>query len=312
MLTTIGSSTPVLVIANPASVRDISSPLVERLLAPIMEFETQWTLGPGHARQLAREALGRGIRSFIAAGGDGTVSEVASGLASAPAGTSLGILPFGTGNDLARSLGIPLDLGHAAHVLRTGRARPMDLVSVQSGSPGKMAINSIAGLGGDVAAGLDPELKRTWGSAAYLRTALDDVASAASFRAEITLDDERMTLDLTNVVVANGKFLGGGIPVAPLAELDDGLLDVMVLPALPALRLFGLVPHVLLGRHHRSRHVIHRRSRRVRVAPDSPMPVTIDGEPAGTGPVTYEVEPGVLQVIRPSVEPEGSLRYRIS
>jgi diacylglycerol kinase (ATP) len=300
------------VIANPGSVRDISAPLIERLLAPISEIELRWTHGPGHAGELAREARASGRRFFVAAGGDGTVSEVASGLASASEGTSLGILPFGTGNDLARSLGLPLDLDRAAEVLVTGRARPMDLVRVYAARPARMAISSIAGLGGDVAAGLDQELKRTWGSAAYLRMALDNVASAATFRAEITLDDERLTLDLTNVVVANGKFLGGGIPVAPLAELDDGLLDVMVLPALSAVRLFGLVPHVLMGRHHRSRHVIHRRSRRVRVEADSPMPVTIDGEPAGSGPVTYEVEPNALRVIRPSTEPPGSLRYRIS
>ncbi|MEE9579169.1 MAG: diacylglycerol kinase family protein [Gemmatimonadota bacterium] len=299
-------------IAHPGSVREISAPLIERLLAPISEIGVRWTSGPGHARELAREALARGVRFFVAAGGDGTVSEVASGLASAPEGASLGILPFGTGNDLARSLGLPLDLDRAAEVVVTGRARPMDLVRVYAERPGRMAINSIAGLGGDVAAGLDQELKRTWGSAVYLRMALDNIASAATFRAEITLDDEQMTLDLTNVVVANGKFLGGGIPVAPLAELDDGLLDVMVLPALSATRLFGLVPRVLMGRHHRSRHVIYRRARRVRVEADSPMPVTIDGEPAGSGPVAYEVEPGALRVIRPSTEPRGSLRYRIS
>ena len=71
----------------------------------------------------------------------------------------------------------------------------MDLVRVHGARPGRMAISSIAGLGGDIAAGLDQELKRTWGSAAYLRMALDNVAGAATFRAEITLDDERMTLD---------------------------------------------------------------------------------------------------------------------
>jgi diacylglycerol kinase (ATP) len=152
---------PVLVIANPGSVRDVSAPLIEMLLAPISEIEVRWTNGPGHARELAREGLATGMRFFVAAGGDGTVSEVASGLASAPEGTSLGILPFGTGNDLARSLGLPLDLDRAAEVLITGRARPMDLVRVHPARPARMVISSIAGLGGDVAAGLDQELKRT-------------------------------------------------------------------------------------------------------------------------------------------------------
>ncbi|MEJ2341842.1 MAG: diacylglycerol kinase family lipid kinase [Gemmatimonadales bacterium] len=305
------SSTPVPVIANPGSVRDISVALIERLLAPISEIEVRWTKGPGHARELARQAGASGRPLVVAAGGDGTVSEVASGLVSASESTSLGILPFGTGNDLARSLGLPLDLDRAAEVLVTGRARPMDLVRVHATGPTTMAISSIAGLGGDVAAGLDQELKRTWGPAAYLRMALDNVATAATFRVAITLDDERLTVDLTNVVVANGKFLGGGIPVAPLAEIDDGLLDVMVLPALPTVRLFGLVPQVLIGRHHRSHHVIHRRSRSVNVEADSPMPVTIDGEPAGSGPVSYEIEPSALRVIRPPAVPQGSLRYRI-
>jgi diacylglycerol kinase (ATP) len=300
------------VIANPGSVRDISAPLIERLLAPFSPIEVRWTNGPGHARELAVGAHASGTRLVVAAGGDGTVSEVASGLVSAAEGMSLGILPFGTGNDLARSLGLPLDLDRAAEVLHTSPARPMDLVHVHSDRTARMAISSIAGLGGDVAASLDPELKRMWGSAAYLRAALDNLASAATYRTVITLDDERLTLDLTNVVVANGRFLGGGIPVAPLAEPDDGLLDVMVLPALSAAGLFGLVPRVLMGRHHRSRHVIHRRSRCVRVEADSPMPVTIDGEPAGSDPVAYEIEPGALSVIRPSKESPSPLRYRIS
>lgn len=300
-----------LAIANPGCGRDISPPLIGRLLAPLGELEVLWTIGPGHAGELVREALSRGVRRFVAAGGDGTVNEIASGLASAPEGTSLGILPFGTGNDLARSLGLPLDLDRAAEVLVSGRECPIDLVRVHSSRPGMMANSSIAGLGGDIAEGLDRDLKRTWGSAAYLRMALDNVPSAAAFRAEITLDDARLRLAVTNVVVANGKFLGGGIPVAPLAELDDGLLDVMVLPALSSARLFGIVPRLLMGRVHESRHVIHRRSRRVRVEADSAMPVTIDGEAGGSGPVTYEVEQGALRLIRPSSVEKGSIRYRL-
>ena len=300
------------VIANPACGRDISAPLIERLLGPITRMQVLWTNGPGHAGELVRQALSAGVRRFVAAGGDGTVNEIAAALLSARSGSPLGILPFGTGNDLARSLGVPLDLERAARLLVDGEERAIDIVRVGAERPGIMVNASVAGLGGDITEGLDRELKRTWGSAVYLRMALDGVASAASFHARIDLDGEGMETQLTNVVVANGKFLGGGIPVAPLARPDDGLLDVIVLPALSTARLFGLVPLYLTGRQHWSRRVTHRRARSVCVEAVSPMPVTIDGEPAGTGRVTYEVVPGAVRVIVPRGGSSGSVRYRLS
>ena len=299
-------------IANPCSGRDNSPERLGSLLASVREAEVHWTEGPGHARRLVREALARGVRRFVAAGGDGTVSEIAAGLAGAPGEPLLGILPFGTGNDLARSLGVPLDLDRAARVLAEGRERSIDLVRIDSARRGLMVNASVAGLGGDITSGLDHEMKRTWGPSVYLRMALDNIASAGTFAALLTLDGREMELEVANVVIANGIFLGGGIPVAPLARTDDGLLDVLILPALSAVGLFGLVPWVLAGRQHLSRKVVHLRAASVRVEAEVPMPVTIDGEPWGCGPVSYEVQPRALRVlcpVHPSVIP---VRYRLS
>jgi diacylglycerol kinase (ATP) len=297
------TESPTVVIANPRSGREISPSRLEALLAGFEASRLRWTEGPGHATLLAQEAVSRGAPLVVAAGGDGTINEVVAGLTLVPGKGDLAILPFGTGNDLARSLGIPLDLLEAAAIALGGRTRSIDLVAVDGARPGLMANASVAGLGGDLTQGLDLELKRTWGPAVYLRMALDELGAAAGFAIEIRLDDQVLELESTNVVVANGRYLGGGIPVAPAASLDDGLLDVVVLPALSTARLFGLVPRVLAGRQLRSRHVLHRRARRVRVAAAGPMPVTIDGEPAGSEPISYEVKPGALRVRCPDADP---------
>jgi diacylglycerol kinase (ATP) len=288
------------VIVNPRAACDVSGIRLETLLEAVGEADIRWTEGPGHAAELAREAISEGASRIVAAGGDGTVSEIASTLAAAPEGAALGILPLGTGNDLARSLGVPLDLQSAARVLREGAERRIDVARVESAGPSFMVIGSTAGLGGDIAAGLDVYLKRAWGAGVYLRMALAEIGSARTYRATIELDDETLELDVTNIVVANARFQGGGIPLAPEARLDDGLLDLVVLPALSTIKLLWLVPLILSGRQLRSRFVIHRRARRVRVAAEAPMPVTIDGEPGGRGPVSYEVEPGALRVICPA------------
>ena len=290
---------PQVVIANPRAGREISHDRLAALLEEAEGFLVRWTEEPGHARRLAREAASRGSRLVVAAGGDGTINEVVAGLLAVDDPPDLGVLPFGTGNDLARSLGIPLDLTEAARIALHPSARSIDVVTVDGSHPGLMANASVGGLGGDLTEGLDLDLKRTWGPAVYLRMALDELGSAAGYSVEIRLDDEVIESEAMNVVVANGRYLGGGIPVAPAARLADGWLDVVVLPVLSTARLFGLVPRVLAGRQLASRRVIHRRARHVRVAASRAMPVTIDGEPAGSGPVAYEVKPRALRVRAP-------------
>ena len=298
------------VIANPRSGREIQPSRIEAIAARFEASLLHWTSGPGDATRLAQEAATGGARLVVAAGGDGTINEVVAGLTAVRRETELALLPFGTGNDLARSLGISLDLSEAAATALGGRTRIIDLAEVDGPGPRLMANASVSGLGGDLTEGLDLDLKRAWGSAVYLRMALDELGAAGGFAVEVRLDDEVLELEATNVVVANGRYLGGGIPVAPAARLDDGLLDVVVLPALSTARLFGLVPRVLAGRQLKSRHVVHRRARRVTVAATGPMPVTIDGEPGGSAPVTYEVMPAVLRVRCPEARPP-TLPYRL-
>lgn len=271
---------------------------------------------------------------MVAAGGDGTVNGVVTGLAEVGARCALGVLPVGTGNDLARSLGVPLDLEEALDVLDGATPVPMDLARLTR-SPGEsgrvgggaaaedgvaakdgpaggdrarhwwFANASAGGMSGRVDDALTPEIKAAWGPLAYLRSALDVVSDPRSWNVRVDAGEEgSWEGDALNVLVANGRTVAGGIPVAATARLDDGLLDVVVVrPApLPALAAFASL--CLVGKHLDHELVRHFRARRVEVGARPPMTFNVDGEPVGETPFRYEIRPGALRVL-PGPEAPG-------
>lgn len=289
-----------LILVNPHAGGLESRAELEAATAPLGETRIRYTEAPGEAERLARESLEEDWDCVVAAGGDGTIHEVANGLAPDFERARLGVLPLGTGNDLARSLGIPSRLEQAVAILRKGSVRAIDVIRVRfdDGSQRYCINMATGGLSGQVHANLDEATKRTWGPLSYLRSAVEAVPDLESFRLELEpKDQEPLTLSAFSVAIANGRRVASGIPAAPEARLDDGLLDVLVIPELSLGQIALLAPQVLTGNHLGSELIRFLRTEEISVSAEPPVPFNLDGERHGKTPATFEVVPRALEVI---------------
>lgn len=288
------------VIINPnAGSADEIADIRRRLgeLAGCMSFITE---SPGDGERLAREAVEQGYDQIVAAGGDGTVNEVLNGMAHAADRVRFGIFPLGTGNDFARALGMPLDdVPAAIDVLARGFTRRVDLARVES--PHQRFFLNTAGGGFTAKVGekIDSGAKGLWGSLAYFWAAAKTFPEMDPHRIRLLVDDQLIEADAYAVIVGNGTTIGGGLPLCPGAQIDDGLLDVLVIPAVPVGRLAAMIPRMLAGAHDDVEEVLCEQGTRIEVACDPPMPFNLDGEPFGDTPVRISLAPGGLTVVAP-------------
>ena len=281
---------------NAGSVESLDA-LRERLGA-LPDTEVCRTGHEGHAEELAREAVDGGAGLVVAAGGDGTLNEVVNGLSAGFGRVRLGLLPLGTGNDFARSIGVPDDLEGALAVLQEGRTRWIDvgraLVAGKSRCFLNMAVGGFSGVVSEKAS----EAKERWGPLAYMRGAIDAWPELKAFETSILLNGaERLSVATYNIVISNGRFVAAGIPVAPQAEVDDGLFEVMIAPATTIPKLAILVPKVLLGQHLNDDLLIFRRATRIEIESDPPMAFNVDGELQGEAAAVFEVQPRALEMV---------------
>ncbi|MDY7095333.1 MAG: diacylglycerol kinase family lipid kinase [Acidobacteriota bacterium] len=294
------------IILNPNARQGDRASALESLVGSWDEAELCRTEEAGQASDLARQAAEQGFEAVVAAGGDGTVNEVLCGLEDHLEQVRLGILPLGTGNDFARCAEIPLELGAAVEVVRAGHSKACDIGRYHCGDHRGLFLNlAAAGFSGEVDHRLDSEMKRFWGPLAYLRAAVETMPELTPYRLTLTLDDdEPKSLVVVNVAVANGRFVAAGLPVAPRAEIDDGLLDVVIFQARRIGELMALAPRALAGKHLEDPEgrVSFFRARRVRLDSRPQMPFNVDGELVGEGPADFEVLPGAIQLLQPVEE----------
>ncbi|MFN8218631.1 MAG: diacylglycerol kinase family protein [Fimbriimonadales bacterium] len=253
-------------------------------------------LAAGSAGALARQAALEGADVVVAAGGDGTVGEVANGLA----GTSacFGVLPTGTGNDFARTLGIGTDLDNAARVLAEGELLHIDLGKV---SEGGFFVN-VAGCGFDavVAARINHGFRRVRGTLAYVLATLQTLATFRPAAIRLTADGKSYDEKVMLCAVANAQMYGGGMRIAPEASLTDGLLDLVLVGDVSKLEFIRAFPRVFKGTHLAHPKVKVLRAARVSISSDRPLPVLADGEEIGVTPVGFEIVPAALKVMAPA------------
>lgn len=273
---------------------------------------------PDDTRRAIREAAAAGVDTVVAAGGDGTVHLVADTLvgcgASADARPALGVLPLGTGNDFARTLALPVgDPVDALRLMDRAPARVMDLIRLSHpGAEPVHAVNVCAGgFSGAIDETMDDDMKATWGPLAYLVGAVKALPDLTEYRTFIAWDGgPEEPIDAFNIVVANGRTAGGGKPVAPLANPEDGLLDVVVVRAGGAADVARLLAGVLTHDYLADEHVVFNRVRRLTVRATPGMWFNVDGELRTNDPVTFEVVPRALRVrvgpdYQPAPDPEA-------
>lgn len=260
-------------------------------------YEAVYTERPGHAVALAKAAADAGERCIVAVGGDGTVNEVASALVNR--GVVMGVLPFGTGNDLARVAGFPNDPEAAVDVLLSGHTRRMD-----AGMANDRFFLNVSGFGFDVDVLVNTEQykEKYNGMLPYLLGIVRTLSHLR--RMHITVEHDGITESFTSVLVSvgNGQYIGGGMHAVPTADLYDGLFDVIVVKDLSLLHFISLLPCFIKGKHMGNPVVHHFRTAELTVTSEEPCVLNMDGELGSGTPVTFRLLPGALPMLVPDGE----------
>lgn len=249
----------------------------------------------GHAVRLAKEAFDAGEKCVVSVGGDGTLREVASAAADRP-GTELGILPFGTGNDFARGVGLPEDTGALVSILLDGMARAVDAGDVN----GSFFMN-VAGFGFDVDVVRYTEKykKKLNGMLPYLLGIMKSLLYLSKTEVHVETDTgERFDVTATLFSVCNGNRFAGGIRLAPLSDAADGLLDVCILKKVSRPVFLYLLPVYTKGRHLKyTKYFTYFKARSIRALSSSPAPLELDGELVGETPAIFTVRPAAIRLL---------------
>ena len=292
------------VIVNPSSASGSTGEAWPQIASDLRSqfgaFRVVFTKKRGDAAALATEAARKGAKFIIACGGDGTISEVANGILSSGKDAELGILPSGTGGDFRRTLEIPSQSREAARILSKGRTVKIDVGRVSFlDNNGHEAMRYFVGV---ASCGMSTQViervkkEKISFAASLLQTAVRTEPT----RLAVQLDDSHERhLTVLNLCIANARYFGGGMKIAPDAKLTDGKFDVVGVGDLSALKIFTSAPRVYMGSHLSMPEVSHALARKVNVrAANRALEVAleIDGELPGKLPATFQIIPEALRV----------------
>ncbi len=234
------------------------------------------------------------VNMIIIGGGDGTLNLAVDALVET--GLPLGILPLGTANDLARTLGIPVSLFEACRAIATGKKRYIDLGVVN----GKYFFNVASiGLSVDITNNLTKEAKRRWGVLAYALTASKMILQSRPFTAEIRCNGESKIVKTLQVAVGNGRHYGGGMTIAHDATIDDQRLDLYSLEVKYCWQFIGMLPSIWKGKYQESFGFRSLSGSVISVYTRKPRPINTDGEIVTYTPAHFQVVPLALTVMVP-------------
>lgn len=288
----------IIILLNPTAKRGKARRLLKRALEVFRQqhvhFDVRESQSAQHLMELARGACEEKPDLIVSAGGDGTHHFVINGLFKSD--IPLGLLPLGTGNDFAKGVGMPMNLDAAAAALLNGPVREIDLAQA-----GAAVYACIAGVGFDSTVTHYANEHARWlsGSAAYTWSLLRCLPEYGPKQLEIIADGESFTQDVVFAVVGNNVSYGGGIRLAPRAKLDDGLLDICVIPYMSRLELLWWVPRAYRGEHLNHPRIKYLQARKITLRATSRMELFGDGEFLQELPATIEVIPRALRVIVP-------------
>ena len=295
----------VALIVNPRAGRDRAGKelptLLEALQAASIDHDVHNTEANGHATELARKAAASGAGTVVAVGGDGTVNEVVNGLMelSREERPSLGVVAAGSGADFARSFDLPQHTNSdLLGVVGPTRAVDVGRIDLTSGDgPTTRHFVNIANVG--LAAGTverAERLPRRLGKARYLVAFWPTLARYRPSPVTLTVDGTTHREEAHNVLVANGRYAGGGMHFSPESDPTDGRFDVQMNIG-PKRQSFTLIPRIYRGSHLPNQRIVQMSGAAISIAPEIPAPVEADGELIGTSPARITVAPGAIDLI---------------
>ncbi len=269
------------------------------------DMELARTDKPGHGRELARAAVEAGVELIVAVGGDGTVGEVVDGYLAVPEAarrnTVLATYPAGSGCDFAGHMGVPREPEAWAQSFAAGGRRRIDAARATfrgpDGAPRSRHFLNVGALGlpGEVAVAVAARGKILGGTLTYLLEGALSVMTAKARRVRLTVDGvEEAPAAYHLVAAANTSTFGGGMKLAPQADAEDGLLDLITIADMPRAALMALLPLAYSGGHVGRPGIALRRARRIEIFSDETLPLNIDGDADGTAPVVFEVLPKAI------------------
>jgi len=250
---------------------------------------------PGHAVELAKEAVEGGVKKIVAVGGDGTIREVATAVINTEA--TLGMISCGTGNDIIRPLKIPIDPIQALEIALNGERRQMDAAMAN-----EQLYFNVAGFGFDVDVLHYVEIykkKMKNGSLAYLRGLIAAIANLASRKTKITWPEGSMEDDVLIIAAGNGTHFGGGMMVTPNADPFDGLLDICIMHGVKKRNALTLLPKFLKGNHLGTKYVTYFRTTELTAECEPSSLLDVDGDVLPKTPVTFRILPKSIWVCVP-------------
>ncbi|PSS59159.1 lipid kinase YegS [Pseudomonas sp. BBP2017] len=266
------------------------------------QLDVRLTWEAGDAARLVNEAQAGGYRYVVAGGGDGTLRDVAEAMVRVASQASLVLLPLGTANDFARAAGVPLEPEQALGLLETP-ARCIDL-----GQVGEQVFLNMAtgGFGSQITANTSEDLKKVLGAAAYLFTGLSRFSELSAASVALHGPDFQWRGDLLALGIGNGRQAGGGHVLCPQAQVDDGLLDISILPA-PE-EVVGTLRSLLSDGLGLENMFVRARLPWVEIKCSQGLDINLDGEPLQGDSLRFEVLAGALRVHLPSDSPLLSRR----
>ncbi len=280
--------------------------IAHRAAAAGLEGDALLSERRGHLEELARDAAGQGAELLVVVGGDGSICEVANGIADLERKPAVAVIPRGTGGDFVRSFGIPNDVEAAARIAAGGGTRTIDLGRLTYRSwdgheaAAVFANVASAGMSGAIAQRANESSKALGAKASFLWATFAVFAGWSAIETRITVDGEVRSGRMFDVIVANARFFGGGMKMCPDAEPDDGLFDVVTIGDVTRRDLVLTMPKIYRGTHLPHAKAEALRGRVVTVETDEPMPVELDGEQPGTTPARFEIMPAALRLKVPA------------
>ena len=312
-----------LIIVNPKSAsgatRDNWSSIASDLRTHFGPFQVAFTKGPGDGVDLARRSAQDGRKFIIACGGDGTINEIANGILTSGTDCELGIFPSGTGGDFRRTFNIPSEKREAARALREGTTRAIDVgrITYQDHDGEKVSryfLNvSSFGLAASIIERVKGSTSLDWlpvdsvrGRASFALSTLQEVVGLGTTNVRVKIDDdEEKPLTTVNFCVANARYFGGGMMIAPEAKIADGFLDVINIGDIKTAKILLRAYTLYRGTHLALTEVKDRRAKRIEARPfndGEEVHIEVDGELLGKLPAVYEVVPEALKVRVPPVK----------